>query len=138
MRGPFSAVTERASATVKLLEAYYREFGMENRAPEGSDFLEWIGLLRSCTAFEAYCKVYTADLSHDRIMEFLLLSAEFPHSVRFSVDRFYAAIEATHTDGDRQRASALRRPRSGPHKLAHCQSLRRATPTWAWATRSRA
>jgi len=100
---------ERASATVKLLEAYYREFGMENRAPEGSDFLEWIGLLRSCTAFEAYCKVYTADLSHDRIMEFLLLSAEFPHSVRFSVDRFYAAIEATHTDGDRQRASALTR-----------------------------
>ena len=27
-------------------------------------------------------------------MEFLLLSAEFPHSVRFSVDRLHAAIEA--------------------------------------------
>jgi uncharacterized alpha-E superfamily protein len=100
---------ERASATVKLLEAYYREFGPSDRAPQGSEFLEWIGLLRSCTAFEAYCKVYTADLSHDRIMEFLLLSAEFPHSVRFSVDRFYGAIEATHQEGDKQRAAVLTR-----------------------------
>ena len=39
-----------------------------------------------CTAFEAYCKVYTADLNPDRIIEFLLLNPEFPHSVRYSVD----------------------------------------------------
>ena len=100
---------ERASATVKLLEVYYQEFGPANRTPQGSDFLEWIGLLRSCTAFEAYCKAYTADLSHDRIMEFLLLSAEFPHSVRFSVDRVHIAIEATHEERDRHRATTLTR-----------------------------
>lgn len=100
---------ERASATVKLLEVYYREFGESSRPQQGSDFLEWIGLLRSCTAFEAYCKFYTADLTHDRIMEFLLLSPEFPHSVRFSVDRLYSAIEAAHSEGDRQRSPALKR-----------------------------
>jgi uncharacterized alpha-E superfamily protein len=100
---------ERASATVKLLEIYYREFGAASRAPQESDFLEWIGLLRSCTAFEAYCKAYTADLRHDRIMEFLLLSEEFPHSVRFSVDRMHNAIEATHQDRDRFRDTALTR-----------------------------
>ena len=100
---------ERASATVKLLEVYYREFGLAHMAPQGSDFVEWIGLLRSCTAFEAYCKVYTADLSHDRIMEFLLLSPEFPHSVRFSVDQLHGAIEATHDEKGRHRATALAR-----------------------------
>jgi uncharacterized alpha-E superfamily protein len=100
---------ERASATVKLLEAYYLEFGDTGRVVQESDFLEWIGLLRSCTAFEAYCKVYTADLSPDRIMEFLLLSEEFPHSVRFSVDRMHSAIERTQEESDRQGASELTR-----------------------------
>src|SRR5207248_9447550 len=97
------------SATVKLLEVYNREFAQGDHTPQGGDFLEWIGLLRSCTAFEAYCKVYTADLRHDRIMEFLLLSAEFPHSVRFSVDCLQGAIEATHAERDNQRATPLTR-----------------------------
>ena len=37
---------------------------------EKGDYLEMVGLLKSCTAFEAYCKVYTADLSPERIAEF--------------------------------------------------------------------
>lgn len=98
---------ERASATVKLLEIYYREFGSPERSPEETDFHEWMGLLRSCTAFESYCRVYTADLNRNRIMEFLLLSAEFPHSARFSVDQMYRAIEGTQQEGDRHRASSL-------------------------------
>ena len=40
----------------------------------GVEPLEWIGLLQSCTAFEAYCKAYTADLRPDRIAEFLVLN----------------------------------------------------------------
>jgi uncharacterized alpha-E superfamily protein len=61
---------ERAAATVKLLEVYYREFGLSEHSLQGSEFVERIGLLRSCTAFQSYCKVYTADLSYDRIMDF--------------------------------------------------------------------
>jgi uncharacterized alpha-E superfamily protein len=55
-------------------------------------YLDWIVLLKSCTAFEAYCKVYTANIQRDRIAEFLLFDAEFPHSVRFSVDRLTEAL----------------------------------------------
>lgn len=98
---------ERASAMVLLLEIYLQEFGSPDRLPAESDFHEWMGLLRSCAAFEAYCKVYTADLSHDRIIEFLLLSPEFPHSARFSIDRMCNAIEATQQEGDRYRAASL-------------------------------
>jgi hypothetical protein len=30
---------------------------------EAAAYLEWIGLLRGCGAFEAYCKVYTAEVN---------------------------------------------------------------------------
>jgi uncharacterized alpha-E superfamily protein len=78
-----------------MTSVHFSEFAYElDRVPEGSDYLEWIGLLKCATAFEAYCKVYTADLRPDRIAEFLLLNAEFPHSLRFSVDMLHAALQA--------------------------------------------
>jgi uncharacterized alpha-E superfamily protein len=55
---------ERASATALLLEAYHADLWEHpERVGEGNEYLDWMGLLRSATAFEAYCKVYTADLT---------------------------------------------------------------------------
>ena len=87
---------ERAGATATLLDVYASEF----LAPDGADaggpksYLDWVGLLKACTAFEAYCKVYTADLRPERIAEFLLLNAEWPRSVRFAADVMQAAFQA--------------------------------------------
>ncbi len=101
---------ERASATAMLLEAYHADlWGQPDRIAEGNEYLEWMGLLRSATAFEAYCKVYTADLTPDRILEFLLLDEEFPHSLRFSIDSLQCALEAIEKDSGNSRADALRR-----------------------------
>ena len=101
---------ERASATALLLEAYHEDLWRHSdRIPEGNEYLEWMGLLRSATAFEAYCKVYTADVTPDRILEFLLLDQEFPHSVRFSIDTLQCALEAIHGEGGKSRAEPLRR-----------------------------
>jgi uncharacterized alpha-E superfamily protein len=57
-----------------------------------SEYLAWVGLLRGCGAFEAYCKAYTAEIVPLRAAEFLLLNSDFPHSIRFSVDRVNAAL----------------------------------------------
>ena len=85
---------ERASATAKLLEAYQDDLWAEPEpAVDSNQYLEWMGLLRSCTAFEAYCKVYTADLTPERMLEFLLLDPEFPHSLRFSIESVERALE---------------------------------------------
>jgi uncharacterized alpha-E superfamily protein len=85
---------ERASATATLLEAYHDDlWAQPERAAESNQYLSWMGLLRSCTAFEAYCKVYTADLTPERILEFLLLDPEFPHSLRFSIESVERALE---------------------------------------------
>jgi len=78
---------ERSCALPILLDAYF--------APSAqTGDLDWVGLLTSCSAFEPYCKVYTADLKPEWMAEFLLLNAEFPHSVRYAVERMGAAITA--------------------------------------------
>jgi len=101
---------ERASATAMLLEAYHDDLWAEpDRVPEGNEYLEWMGLLRSATAFEAYCKVYTADLTPERILEFLLLDPEFPHSLRFSIDSLEHAIGAIQAQSGKTRAEELHR-----------------------------
>ncbi len=101
---------ERAAATAKLLEAYHEDlWKLPEQLPGGNEYLDWMGLLRSATAFEAYCKVYTADLSPDKILEFLLLDAEFPHSLRFSIDSLQHALEAIHTESGKQRTMQLSR-----------------------------
>jgi uncharacterized alpha-E superfamily protein len=101
---------ERATATAMLLEAYHEDLWRHpERIPEGSEYLEWMGLLRSATAFEAYCKVYTADLTPDRILEFLLLDEKFPHSLRFAIDSMQHALEAIYRESGKQRAEPLRR-----------------------------
>src|SRR4051812_36350768 len=46
---------ERTFALTVLLDAIFS-------AADGADDLDWVGVLTSCSAFEAYCKVYTADL----------------------------------------------------------------------------
>jgi uncharacterized alpha-E superfamily protein len=101
---------ERASATASLIEVYHRDLQpVGGPIAEHSEYLELVGLLRSCTAFEAYCKVYTADLNYDRILDFIVLNAEFPHSLRYSIDCLQDALEAIYMESGRQPADDLMR-----------------------------
>jgi len=97
---------ERADTLTTLLETHFRRMTSDFEQPvEGAEYLEWVGLLRDCVAFEAYCKKHTAEIRPMRVAEFLILNPEFPHSVRFSVDRVNAAL---HLIGDlTQRAAKL-------------------------------
>jgi uncharacterized alpha-E superfamily protein len=90
---------ERAVTLSALLDAYFS-------ASAGADDLDWVGLLASCVAFEAYCKVYTADLAPGRVAEFLLLNPEFPFTVRHSADRMQAALDAI-SESSSSRKTAL-------------------------------
>ena len=97
---------ERAYATATLLEVYQPELlNAQEREYTGYQYLELVGLLRCCTAFEAYCQVYTADLTPDRMLEFLVLNRDFPHAIRYCVDAARIAIESIqHTGGRRSPA----------------------------------
>lgn len=93
---------ERAYAIATLLEVYQPVLRLPEREHSGYQYLELVGLLRCCTSFEAYCQVYTADLSPDRILEFLLLNRDFPHTIRYTVDGIRHAIESIQRTGGRR------------------------------------
>lgn len=84
---------ERAMATARLLDVYVTPARGSNsgHAPQRG-FLDWVGLLNSCSAFEPYCKIYAHGIEPRGILEFLLFSEEFPHSVRFCVDRLHTHL----------------------------------------------
>ena len=99
---------ERAYATATLLEVYQPELlNAVERENSGYPYLELVGLLRCCTAFEGYCQVYTADLAPDRILEFLLLNRDFPHAIRYGVDCIRTAIDSIQRTGGRRSPDEL-------------------------------
>ena len=84
---------ERAQATALVLDIHARAF--PEAAPGGirpAEVGDWVTLLHVCTAFEAYCRRHTAALDARRIIEFLLLDASFPRSVRFAVEQVEASL----------------------------------------------
>jgi uncharacterized alpha-E superfamily protein len=87
---------ERAAATATLLDVYTNDLMMVNDSTDAPqrNYLDWVGLLKACTAFEAYCKVYTADLRPERVVEFLLLNPDCPRSVRFAVEAIQASFQS--------------------------------------------
>lgn len=84
---------ERARLIASLLNTHFNAFYQKpNNVISADDYLEWVGVLQGCAAFESYRKVYTADVTPHRVAEFLLLNPELPHSVRFSVMRLQDAL----------------------------------------------
>ena len=79
---------ERAQAVARLVDLHFgalpADVTLKLRSPR---YFDWLSLLKQCTAFEAYCKVYTADIRPAKVAEFLIFDPEFPHSIRFATDR---------------------------------------------------
>lgn len=85
---------ERAAATATMLEVHFDDTAIAVRDGGIGAYVSWTALLRSCSGFEAYCQRYTADVRPERVAEFLLLSADFPRSVRFAVDTVEASLRS--------------------------------------------
>jgi uncharacterized alpha-E superfamily protein len=100
---------ERTDALARLIGTHYTWLHSSlDQAVESEEYLEWVGLLKSCAAFESYCKTYTAELRPLRVAEFLLLNPSFPHSVRFSVDNVHESLNAIGELTDRKAEQAVR------------------------------
>jgi uncharacterized alpha-E superfamily protein len=100
---------ERTDAVAMLIGSHFTRLpNPQDQVAESEEYLEWVGLLKSCAAFEAYCKAYTAELRPLRVAEFLLLNPEFPHAVRFSVEMVHAALRAIGELTDRKADQPVR------------------------------
>lgn len=99
---------ERSTAVATLLDLYFRQrFSASEGMIDARQYVEWVGLLRCCTAFEAFCTYYTADLTPSRILEFLLLNPIFPHSLRYSVSCLVDALTSIQNEGRRASSEEL-------------------------------
>lgn len=93
---------ERANDTAILLGVYFTTLAHQT-AGETDDYLSWVGLLKCLTAFEAFCKVHTADIRPDKIAEFVLLNPDFPRSIHFAARTILNALDAVaeHTEASK-------------------------------------
>lgn len=100
---------ERSIGLAWLLDAHFGVRGPDfDGDPSSDDSVVWSGLLRSCTAFEPYCKMHTAEIRPRWILQFLLFNADFPHSLRFCATEIEAAIDALSEDTGTLRSSPVR------------------------------
>jgi uncharacterized alpha-E superfamily protein len=74
---------ERAQLSARLLEVC---FGA-GQAPEVTEPIALMSVLRMACALEPYLRVYTADINPRFILEFLLFDEDFPRSIRFCTAR---------------------------------------------------
>lgn len=83
---------ERADnvAHVLALQAHLlHEWGRDD-----NDMVRWLAVLHSCGSAEAYARYYSLRVEPARVVEFLLLNARFPQTVRFSLRHASSALAA--------------------------------------------
>lgn len=81
---------ERSMGIATLLDEHLGTYPL---TCDGDDYFEWLGLLKCFTAFEAYCKVYHADLDARHIVEFLMFNPDFPHALRFCIEHMQTSLQ---------------------------------------------
>ncbi len=70
---------ERALITSRVLRVWHRRLASQ------AAFIEWVRLLRSVSAYEAYLRTFRATMDESQVVAFLLQSSDFPRSILLCV-----------------------------------------------------
>lgn len=86
---------ERADSTSRVLDFKYHVLLPSGEQVGGNvDITQWMAVLRSCSAMEAYFKVSHGRVAARDVAEFLVLHDAFPRSIRFCVDALDLALHS--------------------------------------------
>ncbi|MDB6167787.1 MAG: hypothetical protein JWM88_651 [Verrucomicrobia bacterium] len=85
---------ERADKTSRILDVHHAAFPPRGAPAPVSQAgaLEWAAVLRSCSAWDAYKSIHGAEVQPALVAEFLLLSPDFPRSLRYCVQQLNVAL----------------------------------------------
>ncbi len=85
---------ERADKTTRILDLRNQALPAKGVPAQvnQTDALEWSAILRSCSAWDAYRHIHGVDVGPRRVSQLLLLSPEFPRSVRFCVSELDSTL----------------------------------------------
>lgn len=82
---------ERADKTSRLLDVRHASLAPDYTATQ-TDALGWSAVLRSCSAWDGYKALHGGQVEPKLVAEYLLLSEDFPRSVRFCVHQLNTAL----------------------------------------------
>ena len=86
---------ERAEKTIRILDVKQQQLAvMTDVADLPLLNLEWASVLKSCLAYESFQRLYIGRVESESVIEFILLNALFPRSVRFSLEEVAKALSA--------------------------------------------
>jgi uncharacterized alpha-E superfamily protein len=82
---------ERAEKTARILDIKYQQV---MQLPEASSdaSLQLMAMLKSCSAFEPFRKAHASQMQAALIVEYLLISDEFPRAVAYCLNRSLQAV----------------------------------------------
>ncbi len=84
---------ERADCTSRILDVKYHILLPSGERVGGNvDTIQWMSVLKSCSALEAYRKIYVDQVAPWKVAEFIITHSGFPRSIRFCVDNFDEAM----------------------------------------------
>lgn len=73
---------ERADKTSRFLDIRSHNL-ISNPDDDALGSIQWSSILRSCSAFAPYRRLFGSEISTERVLELLIFSTDFPRSVRF-------------------------------------------------------
>ncbi len=82
---------ERADKTSRLLDVRHASLAAGYTTTQ-TDALGWSAVLRSCSAWDGYKALHGGHVEPKLVAEYLLLSEDFPRSVRFCVQQLNTAL----------------------------------------------
>ena len=100
---------ERVLGLLEMLTVQLESVDPRVRIDGVNRYFELVSILKSVSAFEAYCKVYHTNLQTGWITEFLLFNREFPRSLRFGVDMIVSSLTTLADATGRSKNSRLYR-----------------------------
>jgi len=90
---------ERAEMTARLVDVQYQNLLDSPSAISAPDNHQWMAVLRSVGAYEAYHRQYHSPIEPERVAEMLILHPQHPRSIRFSVTEVQAGLRAVSGTG---------------------------------------
>jgi uncharacterized alpha-E superfamily protein len=85
---------ERAEATARLVDVQYHNLLESPNAGITPDNHQWMAVLKSVGAYEAYHRQYHSPIRPEKVAEMLILSPQHPRSIRFSTTEVQSGLRA--------------------------------------------
>jgi len=100
---------ERAEMTARLVDVQYH--ALYDAPPEigGSDNHQWMAVLKSVGAYEAYHKKYHSSIDPEKVAEMLIMHPLHPRSIRFSMTEVQSGLRAISGTGSGSYANEAER-----------------------------